>query len=109
MSSASIIQVAKDIAKEILAGSVSPYDGGYRIWKECQLALFPGDHRLDPFVYWSSEYQQRVDPKPPDAAVRFEGTNCELVATHYVALSQRLHACRSDQSIALLRPIAGCF
>jgi hypothetical protein len=61
MSSASIIQAAKDIAEDILAGSVSPYDGGYRIWKECQLALLPGDHRLDPFVYWSSEYQDTSD------------------------------------------------
>jgi hypothetical protein len=61
MSSASIIQVAKDIAEEILTGSVSPYDGGYRIWKECQLALLPGDRRLDPFVYWSSEYQDTSD------------------------------------------------
>jgi hypothetical protein len=61
MSSASIIQVAKEIAEDILAGSVSPYDGGYRIWKECQLALLPNDHRLDPFVYWSSEYQDTSD------------------------------------------------
>lgn len=61
MSSASIIQVAKHIAEEILAGSLSPYNGGYRIWKECQLALLPGDHRLDPFVYWSSEYQDTSD------------------------------------------------
>jgi hypothetical protein len=44
MSSASLIQVAKHIAEEILAGSVSPYDGGHRIWKECQLGLLPSDH-----------------------------------------------------------------
>jgi hypothetical protein len=61
MSSASIINIAKHIAEEILAGSVSPYAGGHRIWKECQLALLPGDHRLDPFVYWSSEYQDASD------------------------------------------------
>jgi hypothetical protein len=61
MSSAKLIQVAKNIAEEILAGSVSPYDGGYRIWKECQLVLKPGDHRLDPFVYWSSEYEDTSD------------------------------------------------
>jgi len=61
MSSANIMEVAKVIAEEILAGAVSPYTGGYRIWKECQLALSPGDHRLDPFVYWSSEYQDTSD------------------------------------------------
>ncbi len=61
MSSANIIRVARDIAEEILAGSVSPYDGGYRIWKQCQLGLLPGDHCLDPFVYWSSEYQDTSD------------------------------------------------
>ncbi len=61
MSSANIIEVAKGIAEEILAGSVSPYAGAHRIWKECQLALSLGDHRLDPFVYWSSEYQDSSD------------------------------------------------
>jgi hypothetical protein len=61
MSSENIIRVARNIAEEILAGSVSPYDGGDRIWKECQLALLPGDHCLDPFVYWSSEYQDTSD------------------------------------------------
>jgi hypothetical protein len=59
MSSASIIRVAINIAEEILAGSVPPYDGGYRIWKECHVALLPGDHC--PFVYWSSEYQDTSD------------------------------------------------
>jgi hypothetical protein len=61
MPSADLIRVAKNIAEEILAGSVPPYEGGYRIWKECQLALLPGDHFLDPFAYWSSEYQDTSD------------------------------------------------
>jgi hypothetical protein len=61
MSSKNFIRIAQQIAEEILAGSVSPYDGGHRIWKECQLQLKPGDHRLDPFVYWSSEYEDTLD------------------------------------------------
>jgi hypothetical protein len=61
MSSANLIRVASNIAEAILAGSTSPYDGAYRIWKECQLVLKPGDHRLDPFVYWSSEYEDTSD------------------------------------------------
>jgi hypothetical protein len=37
---ASIVQAAKDIAEEILDGSVSPYDGSYRIWKECHFRFY---------------------------------------------------------------------
>jgi hypothetical protein len=61
MSSANLIGVATNIAEAILAGSMSPYEGGYRIWKECQLGLLPDDHSLDPFVYWSSEYEDTSD------------------------------------------------
>jgi hypothetical protein len=53
-----IIVMARRYADEIIRGAVSPYDGGHRIWKECQLKLKDGDHRLDPFVYWSSEYEE---------------------------------------------------
>lgn len=58
----SVIRIAQQIAEEIVAGSISPYDGGRRIWKECQLRLTPGDHRLDPFVYWASEYEETLEP-----------------------------------------------
>ena len=52
-----IIQVAQRYAQDILTGAVKPYEGSRRIWKECQLNLEKGDHRLDPFVYWASEYE----------------------------------------------------
>jgi hypothetical protein len=53
-----IIQEAQRYAKEILSGAVTPYEGGHRIWRDCQLKLEDGDHRLDPFVYWASEYEE---------------------------------------------------
>jgi hypothetical protein len=53
-----LINSAQQVADEILRGVTTPYEGGRRIWMECQLKLEPGDHRLDPFVYWSSEYEE---------------------------------------------------
>lgn len=61
MKNEHLISKAQLIAKEILDGKVAPYEGGRRIWRECQLALERGDHRLDPFVYWSSEYEETTD------------------------------------------------
>jgi len=45
----------------MLEGSLSPYDAGLRIWKDCSLRLARGDHRLDPFVYWASEHEDADD------------------------------------------------
>jgi hypothetical protein len=56
-----LIRAAQQHARDIVAGIVSPYDGGRRIWRECQLRLGADDHRLDPFVYWASEYEETVD------------------------------------------------
>ena len=56
-----LILTAQQYAKEIVSGAVTPYEGGRRIWWECQLKLESGDHRLDPFVYWSSEYEETSD------------------------------------------------
>ena len=53
-----VIRTAQRYAEEIIRGALSPYDGGRRIWKECQLKLKRGDHRLDPFVYWADEYEE---------------------------------------------------
>jgi hypothetical protein len=58
-----IIRTAQRYADEIVRGVVSPYDGGRRIWRECQLELKTGDHRLDPFVYWTSEYEETTSKK----------------------------------------------
>jgi hypothetical protein len=58
-----LIGNAQGIAEAIILGRVTPYDGGRRIWRECQLNLKPGDHRLDPFVYWASEYEETKDPE----------------------------------------------
>ena len=77
--SAEAIRTAQRHAGDIMAGVVSPYDGARRIWKECQLLLQRGDHRLDPFVYWASEYEDTsddtrralCDKAVRDAATRF--------------------------------------
>ncbi len=54
---ADIIRTAQRYAGDIVSGTVSPYEGARSIWKACQLRLPQGDHRLDPFVYWASEYE----------------------------------------------------
>lgn len=56
-----LIHTAQRYAEDIICGAVTPYEGGRRIWWECQLNLASGDHRLDPFVYWSSEYEETSD------------------------------------------------
>lgn len=56
-----IIRQAQRYADEIIRGVVSPYDGSRRIWMECHLELKKDDHRLDPFVYWASEYEETSD------------------------------------------------
>ena len=61
-----IIRAAKRHADEIIRGAVSPYDGSRRIWFECQLQLTKDDHRLDPFVYWASEYEETSDKERRD-------------------------------------------
>lgn len=57
-SSEQLIQMARQYASEIIRGVVTPYEGGHRIWMECQVKLASDDHRLDPFVYWASEYEE---------------------------------------------------
>jgi hypothetical protein len=54
----------------MLRGSISLYDGGRRIWMEQQLELKSGDHRLDPFVYWASEYEETSDPERIELCLR---------------------------------------
>ena len=56
-----VIWTARSHARDIMARAVSPYEGGRRIWRECQLRLTTGDHRLDPFVYWAGEYEEATD------------------------------------------------
>ena len=58
-----VIRIAQRYADEILRDAVTPYDGGHRIWKECQFLLERGDRRLDPFVYWASEYEDTRSKK----------------------------------------------
>jgi len=61
VESKALIASAQHIARQIVEGSLIPYDGARRIWRECQLKLESGDHRLDPFVYWASEYEDTQD------------------------------------------------
>ena len=81
-----LIRTAQQFADEILCGVVTPYQGGRRIWRECQLKLASGDHRLDPFVYWSSEYEETSDKERQalcDKALRVAST---LLVKHGSAL-----------------------
>jgi hypothetical protein len=52
-----LVAKAKFYAGEILDGKLTPYDGATKIFKECQLETFEGDHTFDPFVYWQDEYE----------------------------------------------------
>jgi hypothetical protein len=81
-----VIQAAREYADEILHGVVTPYEGSRRIWKECQLKLKSGDHRLDPFVYWSSEFEGATSKRRRalcDKALRLAAT---LLVQHGSAL-----------------------
>ena len=56
------IDIATKIAQEIRLGNISPYAGARRIWFECHQELDVGDHRLDPFVYWATEFEETSEP-----------------------------------------------
>jgi hypothetical protein len=60
-SSNYLIKTAQQYADEIVRGTITPYQGGRRIWWECQLKLDKEDHRLDPFAYWAIEYEETQD------------------------------------------------
>jgi hypothetical protein len=62
-ASSEIMQAAQRHAEQILSGAVTAYEGGRRIWKECHLQLDRDDHRLDPFVYWASEYEDTTSKR----------------------------------------------
>lgn len=53
--------VAREHAAAILAGTVTPYEGARRIWREIQLEVEDLGHKLDPFVYWASEWGDADD------------------------------------------------
>ena len=52
-----LLAKAKFYAGEILDGRLTPYDGATKIFRECHLETFDGDHTFDPFVYWQDEYE----------------------------------------------------
>jgi hypothetical protein len=54
--------IARHYAKEISDGTLSPYEGARRIWREIQLEVKDLKPRLDPFVYWASEWGDADDP-----------------------------------------------
>ncbi len=58
---AALIDDARKIAHDIRSGTLGLYEGGRRIWWECHLYLPPDDHKLDPFTYWASEYEEAED------------------------------------------------
>jgi len=59
-----VLLLARETAAKVLCGEFSPYEGGKRIW---QLTLVAGGvaPELDPFIYASSEWEER----PKDRAL----------------------------------------
>jgi len=55
--------LAKRYAAQIRDGSLSPYTGAKAIWRELFYELRPGDHTLDPFIYWADEFDDTRDPE----------------------------------------------
>jgi hypothetical protein len=48
-------------ATRIVNGTATPHEGARSIWNELFYQLEPGDHSIDPFVYWADEYEDAVD------------------------------------------------
>lgn len=62
-ATAAVLLLSFDVAREIVAGTVSPYEGARRI-VSLRRVLDDPPVALDPFVYWESEYEDR----PEDSA-----------------------------------------
>ena len=70
--------VAREYATEILEGTISPFEGARRIWREIQLDMPDLKPQLDPFVYWASEWEDADDPGRRDyceSAIRTAARN----------------------------------
>jgi hypothetical protein len=60
-----VMYLARETARDIVAGTVAPYAGAKRIWDLARRA--PTGHELDPFIYAASEWEDR-----PAERLRFE-------------------------------------
>ena len=54
---AAALLLARDYASGILEGSLGPYEGAKKISVDLAREIRPDDHTLDPFIYWSDEYE----------------------------------------------------
>ncbi|HEX9983222.1 MAG TPA: hypothetical protein VGF69_08160 [Thermoanaerobaculia bacterium] len=64
----------RDIASEIVRGTLTPYEGARRIWSAA--LLLPAEHTYDQFIYAASEYENRPDDRPFfEDAIRREARN----------------------------------
>jgi hypothetical protein len=60
-----VMYLARETARDIVAGTVAPYAGAKKIWELARRA--PTGHELDPFIYAASEWEDR-----PADRLRFE-------------------------------------
>ncbi|KAA3611947.1 MAG: hypothetical protein DWQ01_07645 [Planctomycetota bacterium] len=58
------LNLAKETAKNILAGMTEAYPGAKEIWNLTLSALDEDLHELDPFVYAASEWEDRPEDRP---------------------------------------------
>jgi hypothetical protein len=56
-----VIVLAKIYSKQILDGSLKPYEGAKIIWQDLSYVIRPDDHTLDSFVYWADEFENAAD------------------------------------------------
>jgi hypothetical protein len=56
-----VFVLAKIYSKQILDGSLKPYEGAKIIWRDLSYVIRPDDHTLDSFVYWADEFENADD------------------------------------------------
>jgi hypothetical protein len=62
-----LMYLARETARDIVAGTVAPYAGAKKIWDLARRAPAEHKHELDPFIYAASEWEDR-----PADRIRFE-------------------------------------
>ena len=81
------IQLATGIARDIVSQVIDPYQGAKLIWRLRNAVTEPGFHDLDPFVYATTEYEDRPEERDHFSseivkeAVRWTNRH-DRVATH---------------------------
>ena len=55
--------LARETAREIVSGTVEPYEGAKRIWELARSAPDESLSELDPFIYAASEWEDRPEDR----------------------------------------------